>query len=181
MIEEGVEDYNWAKLKAVERLGLHDTRRLPRNDAVDVALHEYHRLFRLSSHAKHISTLRLLALDVMIKLEAFSPRLVGSVLEGSAGAHSPITIHVFSDAPEDVIKTLIELRIPYREISHTVSPGKERTLTLPALTFFADQCRIDILVFSPEWIGKSCTRKKHLAPQATLADLRKMLDTDAPA
>jgi hypothetical protein len=181
MIEQGSEDYHRAKLKAAERLGLRDIRQLPRNEAVDRALLEHHRLYRFSSHSQHITALRLLALEVMNRLEAFSPRLVGSVIEGRASAHSPITLHVFSDAPEEVIKTLIEHGIPYRETSHVVSLGKERTITVPGVNFFADHCRIDVLVFATRWIGQSIARKKYLPTQATLSELRRLLETAAPA
>lgn len=178
MIEEGIECHHRAKMKAVSRLAIRDAKRLlPNDEAVDAARQEYLRLFGPSSPPQYIEDLRDLALQVMDKLESFSPRLVGSVADGTAGRHSPIVIHVFPNTPEDVLVTLIDLRIPYREGHHVARLGKERIAALPAVSLNHPRSTIDILVFPPESLGKSPNRKKESPVQATCSDLRRMLMT----
>ena len=46
MAESGIRDYHQAKLKAAERLGIHDDASLPRNREIEDALREYQRLFQ---------------------------------------------------------------------------------------------------------------------------------------
>lgn len=181
MIEEGIESYRWAKLKAIERLGIPNAKReLPRDDAVDLARQEYQRLYRPAASAAHIAALRRLALRIMEPLEAYSPRLVGSVVEGTAGAHSPVIIHVFPDAPEDLIRTLIDLRIPYREGQHLATLGKDRAVTLPAATLTRQRATIKLLVFPPEFLGQSVARKRHVRAQASSTELRRLIGASSP-
>jgi hypothetical protein len=180
MIEEGVEDHQRAKLKAAERLGLEGFRKLPRNEAIDAARLEFQRIYRARSQPEQISVLRSIAFDVMAKLEDFSPQLVGSLVDGSAGAHSPITIQVFPETPEDLIKALIEQEIPYRETSHIASLGKVGTASLPAVSFISGQSRVDILMFPAESIGKARARKHDCGFRANLGELRRLIEADAP-
>src|SRR5690606_29443876 len=46
MAESGIRDYHQAKLKAADRLGIHDDASLPRNREIEDALREYQRLFQ---------------------------------------------------------------------------------------------------------------------------------------
>lgn len=175
MIEEGVEDYGRAKLKAAERLGMRDVRQLPRNDAIDLARQEYHRLYRDASHDCRVLALRQIALDVMNLLEAFSPCLVGDVVAGDAGPHSPVTIHVFPDAVEPVMTTLIDAGIPFRETSHLQAIDRERLAEMPGLSFFSGQSRVDIVVLASGGTGRRWDRRKSAAPRLSLAALRRLL------
>ncbi len=177
MIEEGVEDYGRAKVKAASRLGIRDARQLPRNEAIDLARQEYQRLYRDDSHASRILAMRLVALDVMTQLELFSPRLVGSAADGDAGPHSPVTIHAFPDAAEQVMTTLIDLGIPFRETSCTHVVDRERIAEVPGLSFFSDHSRVDILLFSPPFNGKRVPRRKAQSSSLSLGELRRLLAT----
>lgn len=176
MIEEGIESHHRAKLKAAERLGLQEARRrLPKDEAVDSARQEYLRLFGQDSGARHIETLRLLALEIMDKLETYSPRLVGSVAEGTAGRHSPIVLHVFPETPEDVIKTLIDLRIPYREGCHLAEQRNSRSEFLPALTLNHPRSTIDILMFPKALAGRGAPPRRGMTAQVSRHELRRLL------
>ena len=44
--ESGIRDFHQAKLKAAQRLGIHDDASLPRNSEIEAALREYQRLFQ---------------------------------------------------------------------------------------------------------------------------------------
>ena len=52
MAEGGIRDYHQAKLKAAQRLGIHDDASLPRNCEIDEALRDYQRLFLGSCQAR---------------------------------------------------------------------------------------------------------------------------------
>jgi hypothetical protein len=146
MAEEGVHDYLPAKQKAAARLGIAASGNLPRNEDIDAALNEYHRLYRAHVQPQHIVRLRTLALEAMRFLREFSPRLVGSVLEGSAGEFSPITLHLFPEAPEDVIRKLMDGKIPFSEKSALLPTGSGRTTAYPALCFLVDGVEVHLVL-----------------------------------
>lgn len=102
IVEHGIRDYRVAKIKAAERLGINSRGSLPGNAEVESAVHSHLSLFGGESHADHLYELRESALSAMALLEAFSPRLVGPVLQGTADHNSAVNLHVFSDSPESV-------------------------------------------------------------------------------
>ncbi|CAL1240730.1 hypothetical protein [Candidatus Methylocalor cossyra] len=162
MAEEGVREYFAAKQKAAARLGVGDARSLPRNEEIDWALEEYHRLYRPHRQPRHIVRLRKLALEAMRFLGSFSPRLVGGVLDGNAGEFSPITLHLFPETPEDVLRKLMENGIPFTEKSVTVPVGANRPAVYPALCFLVDDVEIELVLLPPQLKQRRLTRKdKH--------------------
>lgn len=179
MNEEGIEEHHRAKLKAIDRLSLQRNRPvLPSDAEVEAARLDHWRLFGSCGEVpRHLDELRILALDVMDRLALFSPRLVGSVAAGTAGPHSPIVIHVFPDAPEDVITTLIDLRIPYREGQHLARQGTERPVHLPALSLNHPRTTIDVLFFPPSLQGRSAGTRRDGSAQLTRNELRGLLAT----
>jgi len=48
--------------------------------------------------------MRIVALEAMEELEAFFPRLIGSVATGHVRSGSDVDLHVFAHDPEDVIE-----------------------------------------------------------------------------
>ncbi|MET0655894.1 MAG: hypothetical protein ABWY94_10035, partial [Pseudoxanthomonas sp.] len=89
MAEGGFRDYHQAKLKAAERLGIHDDASLPRNREIEEALRQYQRLFVGESQQQAVRLRREAAMRALEFLADFSPRLVGPVLEGTADSSSP--------------------------------------------------------------------------------------------
>ena len=148
MVESGIRDYQLAKRKAAGRLGLGDSRDLPRNDEIERESEAYQRLFGDEERSRHVVSLRRHALEAMRLLDDFSPRLVGPVLSGTADRHSGICLHLFSDPPEDVAMFLLdrgivhdhgEARVRFRAGAH------ER---LPAFRFLAGDAQVELVVFS---------------------------------
>jgi hypothetical protein len=148
VVEEGIEDRAWAHSKAASRLGSAAKKVFPRDTEVASAIAEYHRIYRSDIQPQHILELRRKALQAMQFLSMFSPLLVGSVWDGSAGPFSAITLHLFPASAEDVIQRLVEAKIPYRETSQTMD--NERT-KLPALCLVAGGTRIELLVYPLGW------------------------------
>jgi len=150
MEEEGVQDYYVAKRKAAQHLGAPDTRNMPRNSEVEVALEEYQRLFRGDHQAGHLKALREGAVQAMRFLADFSPRLVGSVLSGTAGQHADINLHLFADTPEEVNLFLIETHIPFQDSQKRMHVSREEWQEFPCFEFLAGDNAIDLVVFPRE-------------------------------
>ncbi|HXH03328.1 MAG TPA: hypothetical protein VNN09_08410 [Candidatus Competibacteraceae bacterium] len=150
MAEEGVKDFGLAKRKAAERLGVTNHARMPGNDEIEQALLEYQRLFKSSRQPEQLRSLRLIAVQAMRFLQRFRPRLVGSVLHGSAGAHSDVNLHIFADTPEEVMLFLMEQGIPFESSQRRLRYGKGDPVTRPVLSFSADGVAIELTVFPPK-------------------------------
>ena len=74
--------------------------RLPGNAEIEAAVAEHLQLFGGDSHADHLRLMRVAALSAMELLAAFTPRLVGPVLVGTADENSAVNLHVFADSPD---------------------------------------------------------------------------------
>lgn len=114
LLESGKHDYQSAKVKAAERLGIHERGNLPRNEEIEAALREYQRLFRSDSQPGALAELREVAIKAMELLQTFEPRLVGPVLAGTADEGDPVNLHVFADTAEEVALFLMDRHIPYQ-------------------------------------------------------------------
>ncbi|HFC53178.1 MAG TPA: hypothetical protein ENJ43_01960, partial [Gammaproteobacteria bacterium] len=114
MVEHGIRDYRTAKQKAALRLGVADSRSLPRNEEIEAARLEHQRLFDSQQQPRRLRRMRATALQAMRLLDNFQPRLVGAVLNGSAGRYDPVTLHLFCDTAEEVALLLMEREIPFR-------------------------------------------------------------------
>lgn len=148
MADEGVRDFLTAKRKAADRLGADPNgQSMPTNREIDDALEAHQRLFGGDAHAAAIRRLREAAVEAMTLFAEFDPRLVGPVLRGTAGPGSPVTLHVFSDAPESVVVYLMGTGIPYEEATQRVKHGDGRFREYPALRFVAGDVRIEATVF----------------------------------
>ena len=93
IVEQGIDDYRIAKIKAAERMGLSNRGSLPGNREIEAAVGEHLKLFGRETHVDLLQSMRRAALSAMEILAAFSPRLVGPVLNGTAAANSPVNLH----------------------------------------------------------------------------------------
>ena len=148
--EEGVQDYYAAKRKAAQHLGAPDTRNMPRNSEIEAALEEYQRLFRGEQQVGHLQTLREGAVQAMRFLTEFNPRLVGSVLSGTAGQHADINLHLFADTPEDVSLFLMETHIPFQASHKRMRVSREEWQEFPSYEFLAGDHAVNLVVFPRE-------------------------------
>lgn len=155
MAEEGIRDYYMAKRKAAERLGAADTQNMPRNTEVEEALHEYHRLFKSATQPQRLRQLRETALQAMRLFAQFNPRLVGSVLNGTAGEHSDINLHLFADNPEEVALFLMEENIPFEPSERRLRLTNDATVVYPVYRFVAGGTMIDLTVFPAEGVRQA--------------------------
>ena len=149
MAEDGVSDFFTAKRKAVQRLGLNDQQPLPKNSEVEAALAEYQRIFLNDQHTRHLRVLRESALEAMEFLEPFQPKLVGSVLSGTAGQHSDVNLHLFADCPEDVDHFLMNNRIPFKrsQKKYRMNRHRDESAMFPSYSFVAGEVEMELVVF----------------------------------
>lgn len=155
MAEHGIEDFLQAKRKAADRLGVHDVSVLPKNIEIETALRAHQRLFGRDRHDNTLKEQRRVALDAMKLLAEFRPRLVGSVLTGTATAHSDINLHLFAETSETVLIKLLELGVPHEPYERRVKMDAERSLSFPALRFGAAGRTVDATVFPIDGIRQS--------------------------
>lgn len=149
MVEEGVSDYGFAKRKAAERVGAPETKNLPANREIQQALQDYQRLFHAEDQPERLRRLRRDALEAMKFFARFRPRLVGSVLNGTATAHSDINLHLFADTSEEVVLFLMEHQIPYETEERRFRFGREEYQMYPVYRFVAGDAVVDLTVFGP--------------------------------
>jgi hypothetical protein len=113
MAENGITDHAFAKRKAAKQLGAADTQHLPSNQEIDAALRTFRALYQHDDHPVVLRQLREHALNTMRLLEPFHPYLTGSVLDGSAGAHSDINLIIYSDDVKAVMMFLLKHNMPF--------------------------------------------------------------------
>ena len=146
MAEGGIRDFHQAKLKATNRLGIHDDASLPRNREIEDALREYQRLFVGEAHTLGVRRRREAALRALEFFNDFSPRLVGPVLEGTSDNNAPVQLHVHSDDPEAVARFLEENRMPAESRTRRLRLDRERSLDAPVWLFSAEELSFDVTV-----------------------------------
>ncbi len=149
IVEERVKSFYAAKRKAAARLTIKDKCSLPDNATIEQALQDYQRLFYATRQASHLRRLRETALEAMHFFERFRPKLVGSVLSGTATRHDDINLHLFANTPTDVLMFLMEHQIPFEPLERRFTLNNGTFIRLPVFRFDADDICIELAVFEP--------------------------------
>ena len=174
---EGQHNYHAAKKKAVERIGVSERLALPSNIEVKDALKRYQLLYGGTAHTDNLEQLRLTAIAAMQLFEKFNPRLVGTVLDGTANEHSRISLHVFADSPEDIVLYFLENGAPFSQEQHQIRwfDGKHRTV--PLIVFDLESSAIELTIFEPVHLRQAPPSPIDGKPQrrATLAEVEFLL------
>lgn len=150
LLESGMRDFQAAKQKAAQQLGATDTKSLPNNYEIELALSEYQRIFRATSQPQHLDHLRQIAIEAMQFLECFNPRLVGSVLSGTADEHSVIRLHVFADTVESIGFYLQDNKIPNELGERRLKIATDQYQNYSTYEFIVDETRLELVVFLPK-------------------------------
>lgn len=113
--EEGL-DYASAKHKAYQRITAGRGRRiarqdLPSNEEVEHALREYQQIFQSDTQPARLRALRLKALALMRLIAEFNPAVTGAIANGTAGEHSDIHLHCFTDTAKSLGIFLIDQHV----------------------------------------------------------------------
>jgi hypothetical protein len=113
MAQDGVTDMALAKKKAARQLGQAESGLLPDNAEVEAELRLYQALYQGDTQPARLRFLREEAVRAMEMFQYFCPYLTGSVLEGTAGAHSAIDLLLFVDSAKDVEIFLLDHNIAF--------------------------------------------------------------------
>lgn len=155
MAEHGIQDFLVAKKKAAERYGVDEGSVLPKNTEIEAALVARQRLFGPQQHQHSLDGLRRTAIDAMVLLRKFEPRLVGSVLSGSATEYADIQLHVFSDNPEAVFLHLMDNRFDYEVLERRLKMQTDRQVAVPAVRFAMGEDTVEAFVFPRDGIRQA--------------------------
>lgn len=158
IVVHGIRDYHVAKIKAAERLGMTSRGSLPRNSEIEQAVSEHLTLFRGDSHAENLRIMRNAALAAMQLLQAFTPRLVGRVLNGTADENSAVNLHVFADSPEAVAMYLADQNISCRPYERRLKRRRGRNIgreVFAGFKFELDGEAIEATVFAVDGIRQA--------------------------
>ncbi|HVY21807.1 MAG TPA: hypothetical protein VG962_00455 [Steroidobacteraceae bacterium] len=176
MLEQGVKDFLLAKRKAAERLGVNDNTILPKNAEIETALQLRQRLFN-AQHDNQLSSLRHSALRLMQMFQEFQPRLVGSVLSGTATAHSDINVHIFADHAERISLKLSERGIAHDHGEKKLRYDSDRYISYPSFKFIAGRHAVEIVVLPEDGIRQSPLSPVDSRPmqRASIAELETLM------
>lgn len=170
-----------ARRKAAARLGIRSEAALPSQAEIETALRQQQALFAGPGHASALSIKREAALQALAFLQPFEPRLVGPVLDGTASAHTPVTVHLHTDEPEAVPRFLHEQRIPANLATRRLRLQHGRGTPLPCWLLDADGVPFELLV-----LPRSALRQPPLhalddrpMARASLAQLRQHIAAEA--
>ena len=180
MAEGGIRDYHQAKLKAAARLGIHDDASLPRNREIEDALREYQRLFAGEAHAAGLLARREAALRALDFFAGFDARLVGPVLDGTADAHSPVALQLFSDDADAVPRFLDEHGIPAEARARRLRLDPQRELDAPVWVFSAEDLAFDLTVLPRQALRQAPLSGVDEKPmkRASASQLRELMAED---
>ena len=181
MSEHGIRDFLTAKRKAAERFGVTDGSVLPKNTEIEDALAEYQRLFGGTRHGQTLASQRNAALSAMRMLADFEPRLVGSVLAGTATEHNDVQLHLFAESAESITFRLIDLGIEHEVVERRVKFGSDRVVAYPGVHFDLDDHAVDATVFPIDGIRQAPVSPVDGKPMRRIdaEELEVLLDVDA--
>ena len=146
---EGQLNYHSAKKKAAERIGVSERLALPSNIEVKEALHRYLDLYGGMPHQENLEQKRRAAVHIMRLLGDFNPRLVGSVLDGTANQHSRIALHVFADPIESALLFFSERDIDFSQEQRQIRWHTGGHRFIPLIVSEFEGHTVELAVFEP--------------------------------
>ena len=149
MIAEEGADFGSAKRKAAKQiLGNRKVRGdvLPDNAQIEDEVRTYNALFFGDTQPIRLRHLRNLALALIEELAEFSPYLVGAILNGTAGEHSDIHLHLFAESAKDVEIFLLNKDVDF-DVSE-IAGNKPRSDPIEVLSFMWRDEGVHLTLFS---------------------------------
>ncbi|MGB5736957.1 MAG: hypothetical protein WBM40_21195 [Thiohalocapsa sp.] len=144
--EQGGVEFDRARRKAAERLGISDKRCWPDNEEIQSALLQQQRLFHDDERQRTLDDLRRHALSAMREFSAFEPRLVGQALDGTANREQGVELLLFAENPEDVALDLLNRGIPWQQRDEQFRYAGGEHLSHPVFRFMAGGIPLHLIV-----------------------------------
>ncbi len=166
-----------ARRKAAEKLGITSQFELPTEAEIEQALKLQQSLFQHKQQLVELNSLRQQAIAAMKTFARFNPRLVGSVLAGTAEAGNKIELHLFAETAEEVILFLLDQQIPWDDKEKSVYYKGNLKQIYPVCSFRAGEAEIELILFPVEAL-----RQRPLGPlgdrplqRASLSQLQELM------
>ena len=176
-------EYFTAKRKAARQMGVDHRFRpkdLPSNAEIREQIGQLAALYEGDARTDNLRAMRLEALRLMRLLDAFHPRLIGSVLTGHVRQGSDIDLHVFSNNSSAVTAVLDDQRLDYRlERKRVIKQNEERIFTH---VHVRDRFPVELTLYAADQVNypfKSSITGR-LIERATIAELEQFLRAEYP-
>ncbi|MBT3918322.1 MAG: hypothetical protein HOF25_03625 [Nitrosomonadales bacterium] len=142
IMEEGIEDYLFAKKKAAKSLGLNENMSLPSNSQIDNAIKDFNKIFNQDVDIEFLEHFKTQALNVMSMFKNFRPHLMNQLSEGIIPKFPEIKINLFTDNLKDIEYIILNSEISYefREVKMNSKVGGNSIKSIP--TFYLDNLPI---------------------------------------
>lgn len=182
MIAEDGTDYATAKRKAAKLiLGNSKTHGdvMPDNAQIEAEVREYQALFMGDEQPARLKALRLLALELMQTFERFHPRLVGAVVNGTAGEHTDIHIQLFPESSKDVAVFLLNADVDY--VVGETGHANQRGELVETYSFMWKNEGVHLTMYEPDDVrSASKTGNGNAQEYLNLRMLKALLNEDDP-
>jgi len=150
IMEEGINDYQYAKKKAVRYLGLDASDILPSNDEIDKALINYRLIFTAEIDIDLVKILKTEALAIMAFFADFNPYFVTQIFEGLLPKYPIIQINLFSDNMKEIEYVLLNNNIPFATKDFNISEKrtkKQSVKKIPIILIESGSIPIELKIF----------------------------------
>ena len=111
IVEQEIDDWQFARRKAAKMLGIENTSLQPDRQQLEAALREYVESYLADEQAELVSRLRAEALDWMEQLSEFEPVLTGFIADGWAYPGCEIRLEILADNAK-----IVEIALLNRDI-----------------------------------------------------------------
>jgi hypothetical protein len=181
MADSGLRDIPHARRKAAQQLAIRDPASLPDESLVLQALHEHLRLFSPGSRDDGVTRFRAAAVHAMEFFHAFSPRLTGAVLEGTANEYSAVQLHLHSDEPEAIQRCLEDHEIPAQQTTAHLRLDHGRTSAVPCWHIDAEGIPFELMVLPERALRHPPLQSGSQQPlsRVSLNQLRKLVEAES--
>lgn len=150
IMEEGINDYQYAKKKAVRYLDLDASDILPSNDEIDKALINYRLIFTAEIDIDLVKILKTEALAIMAFFADFNPYFVTQIFEGLLPKYPIIQINLFSDNMKEIEYVLLNNNIPFATKDFNISEKrtkKQSVKKIPIILIESGSIPIELKIF----------------------------------
>jgi hypothetical protein len=179
MAQDGIGDYGFAKRKAARQLRVAVADALPTNEEIEIELRAYQSIYHSEEQPARLLELRRAALDLMRRLERFSPYLTGHVLEGTAGRFAMVELRLYPLTEKDVEIFLLSNNIPYTHAA-TRRTGDDAPELQLALEWQGIPFDIGVFGAAEERVQRRNVRNGRAAGRASIAAVQALIEACEP-
>lgn len=153
--EDGIRDYQKAKLRACDALQISSKGFLPTNEEIEHAVHRRIALFDCGYHQviaeKQLATAR----DILSILSSYQPRVTQALATSLKLKHCPLEIHAFCDSAELVYHELQWRGIAGFMVEKRYRYSNSQYANVPLIVCQLDNCDIEISVFNEKELHRA--------------------------